>query len=315
MYYGNKTHLLRYSMVFAGLCMVVQPIGGVNVSETLKALYSGLPNMPYKKNITDFFSSKYGLGIVIGGTTLATLLFARTWYASRQQAAAEKKLQERIKAALQSDKALDIIIVLDELYKKYGWKEFHKLIIADVHAVLPSQVASAQRLNQLIEENKGNSTLCAALRTMRNHIEQETASPIVTNMVDLVDALIKRVECDSLSEVDRKRFSRLISGLQLQPSGGSVASPSPQTVPKQAASTEKDPEAMFSLLHDIYWRNHHWLSYNDRWGEVTQANNLLAYLVVKTGFEAENFKKLIEYMGIQAKSALFVLYYNLNDTN
>ena len=298
---------MRYSVLFAGLCMVVQPIACFSVKAGLQALYGKLPQeLREKRNVADFFTSKYGLGIVVGGMTLTALFLARMWYQSRQQAAKQQadgqELQQRIQAAFKSKNAETVILMLDELYVKYKWKKFSTQIIEAVQAAMPSQVAGAQRLSQLIEQHKGNPTLCAILRAELKDITdgQRTSNIVVqkTDITNLIDVLIKLAKCKSegvlrrLSAAERKSTAVLVA----------------QTAPEPAASM-RDPEDIFATLRELYWKNSDWRFYTGIWGQA-QADNLPDYLSIKTGLKIENFQQLIQHIKdpLKKRSICAVLY-------
>ena len=89
MHSGNKIPVVRYGILFTGLCMVFQPIACINLGEAWQALYGRAPS---GQNIVDFFSSKYGLGLV-GGAIAFT--FAGLWYTWKKNAEQQKIVQEQ----------------------------------------------------------------------------------------------------------------------------------------------------------------------------------------------------------------------------
>jgi hypothetical protein len=278
--------------------MCTQPIAGIDWRAGLQALYGKLPQVPSKQNIADFFTSKYGLGIVVGGTTLATLLLARMWYQSWQKAAEEQMLQQRIQAALKHNKALDIIIVLDDLYKQYGWEEFHKQIIAAVPTELSiSGTSGAKTLGDFIAKNKDNYSLCKALYAEIQYIEEGQGTSNVPiqkkDTLNLLYALIKLAVCRRLLDFRSEVAGTVALSSYREPL------PTAAVAVRQPVDTQ-DPEKILSDLYDLYWKNKDWLSYTNSWGEQ-RANNLLKYLSIKTDLRVLSFTELIGH--IQNQSA------------
>jgi|GEM_PF-6768723 len=89
MYGGNKIPGKRYALPFVGACIFFQPIVCVSFSDAWQVLYR---NATSRQNITNFFSSKYGLGLVGGAIAFA---LAGLWYTWKKNAEQQRRIQEQ----------------------------------------------------------------------------------------------------------------------------------------------------------------------------------------------------------------------------